>query len=217
MNSEKGAEVGQSTPQEGQKENTRIAMAKNDELMDGQKEYLESFGISASEFDTRDRKYLVEQDGLKFYVLPAKDAAKFYFRGDVEAALTGKDWVVDQSLAFDVDNEDFEMAPAETENGRYGQVNLILGSPNGRIPGSPVVASEKEELAKLLIKPEYPSAEVVETEGSTEIYPEFDSIDAYIGVEDTEFTRKQNNMDKIRDYGESYGVWLGEDPAKILE
>jgi len=94
---------------------------------------------------------------------------------------------------------------------------MVLGSPSGSVPKEPTVASEKPNLAELLLAPQYPNARILETSGSTEVYPFLNSVDAYLGVEETGFTRKQNDMVKIRDYGKSYGVWLGEKPDEIIE
>lgn len=202
--------------------NTRVALAKTDELMEGQRAFLEDLGIDTSPFEDRGRSYRVETDGIEFFFLSAGDAAGRYYEGHFDAALTGADWMVEEALQRDLELRDISSIPAYADLGGvqkepYGKVDYVLASPDGNVPSTPRVAAKKPELAEYMIAESFPDADARKTDGSEEVYPLLDSWDAYFGVVESGSTMAQNSMEPEGWYGNSSGVWLGANPEGVLE
>ncbi len=79
------------------------------------------------------------------------------------------------------------------------------------------MAAEKQASARSYVRDDYPGAEITNVEGSSEIFPKLDGVDAYFGIVESGNTMKQNGMAPVEEYGKSTGVWLGPNPEELLE
>jgi ATP phosphoribosyltransferase len=200
-----------------------IGLAKNDEMLPGEIRFLEQSGVETSGFseEQRGRDYLVENPEARYFFVNASDAAELYTEGVFDAAMTGSDWAFEHALRRGETLRDVTWMPAYiTEGGvktSFGEVTSVLASPTGVLEPEPTVAAEKPASARFYVQHEYPGAEIMEVEGSSEVYPKLDGVDAYFGIVESGNTMDQNGMVPVEEYGKSTGVWLGPKPEKLLE
>jgi ATP phosphoribosyltransferase len=200
-----------------------IGLAKNDEMLSGEIDFLEQSGVDTSGFseEQRGRDYLVENPEARYFFVNASDAAERYMEGEFEAAMTGSDWAFEHALRRGETLQDVSWTPAYiVEDGgktSFGEVRRVLASPTGALDPEPTVAAEKPASARFHVQDDYPDAEIMPVKGSSEVYPELNEVDAYFGIVDSGNTMKQNRMVPVREYGKSTGVWLGPNPEELLE
>lgn len=200
-----------------------IGLAKNDEMLPGETDYLEQFGVDTSVFseEQRGRDYLVENPEARYFLVNASDAAELCMEGVFDAAMTGSDWAFEHALRRDKTLQDVSWTPAYTGEGGaktpFGEVTSVVASPSGTLDPEPTVAAEKPASARSYVRDDYPGAEIMEVEGSSEVYPKLDGVDAYFGIVESGNTMKQNGMALVKEYGKSTGVWLGPNPEELLE
>jgi ATP phosphoribosyltransferase len=200
-----------------------IGLAKNEEMLPGETDYLKQFGVDTSGFseEQRGRDYTVLNPEARYFFVNASDAAERYMEGEFEAAMTGSDWAFEHALRRGETLQDVTWTPAYTGEGGaktpFGEVTSVVASPTGTLDPEPTVAAEKPASARFYVQDDYPDAEIMSVKGSSEVFPKLDGIDAYFGIVESGNTMKQNGMTPVKEYGKSTGVWLGPNPEELLE
>nr|EGQ40588.1 MAG: ATP phosphoribosyltransferase [Candidatus Nanosalinarum sp. J07AB56] len=200
-----------------------VGLAKNDEMLPGVTRYLEQLGVNTGDFpeEERGRSYTVDRPEARYSFLNASDVAGCYMDGILDAGMTGSDWAFEWALRKGKTLQDVKWMPAyilDGEGGKesFGDVRRVLASPDGNLSQEPYVAAEKPDSARFFLEDSYPGSDVKAINGSSEVFPKYDGVDAYFGIVESGNTMKQNGMEPVEHYEKSTGVWLGQNPWDLF-
>lgn len=181
----------------------RIGFPKNSAFVDGAEEVYRRLGYDTGPVDLESRSYRQDTDDAEFYLMRAQDIPEAVDRGWIDLGMTGEDILEEYCLAED-------LATPEYCRLGFGEAELWLAA-GGPVPENPVVATSYPEITCQYLNQEFEEYAVVEAEGSVEVFPEFEGIDAVVEVVDSGRTLRQNGLEKVDRILSSEAVLIGEE------
>lgn len=177
-----------------------IAVPKNSSLNQGALDYYSSrYDLSGLETDSRE--YCQELADTCFYFLRAEDVPQAVDKGWVDEGITGLDLFAEYSYGRRPE------IGVEHELG-FGEVELVLAGESPEVlerdrlsvaTSFPAIARDKLEDFQL---------EIIDVDGSSEVYPSFPGVDATVEVVETGSTLERNGLQQLDTLMESEAVLL---------
>lgn len=206
--------------------NTFIGVPKNGSFQQEAIKTYENSGLDLSGLDTESRTYKQETEDAEVYLLRPQDVPWAFFNGEIDSGVTGYDLLVEYTLGEDVeaDTPEYEVlmdyllgdqSQRETsvyEELGFGDVEIVFATEDRDIleEDTASIATSYPNIAEEYLSNNFEDYDLVEAEGSVEVFPQFDSIDGVVEVVDSGTTIEENDLEIVDTLFESEAVILGD-------
>ncbi|PSG99190.1 MAG: ATP phosphoribosyltransferase [Nanohaloarchaea archaeon SW_7_43_1] len=203
-----------------------IGVPKNGSFQQEAIKTYENTGLDLFGLDTNSRTYNQEVKDAEVYLLRPQDVPWAFFNGEIDSGVTGYDLLIEYTLGEDVEADtpqyevlmDYllgEQSKQETsvyEELGFGDVEIVFATGDRDIlrEDAVSVATSYPNIAEEYLSNKFEDYDLVEAEGSVEVFPQFDSIDGVVEVVDSGTTIDENSLEVIDTLFESEAVLLGD-------
>ncbi len=205
---------------------TFIGVPKNGPFQQEAIKTYENAGLDLSGLDTDSRTYNQEAEDAEVYLLRPQDVPWAFFNGEIDSGVTGYDILVEYTLGEDVgaNTPQYEVlmeylleGQSEQETSVYeelgfGDVEIVFATEDRDIlkEDAVSVATSYPNIAEEYLSNNFEDYDLVEAEGSVEVFPQFDSIDGVVEVVDSGTTIDENGLEVVETLFDSEAVLLGD-------
>lgn len=205
---------------------TFIGAPKNGSFRQEAIKTYEEKGLDLSGINTNSRSYNQQTEDAEVYLLRPQDIPWAFFNGEIDSGVTGYDLLVEYTLEEDVEAEtpeyevlmDYllgEQSDRETtvyEDLGFGDVEIVFATGDRDVlrEDAVSVATSYPNIAEEYLSNNFEDYDIVEAEGSVEVFPQFDSIDGVVEVADSGTTIGENGLEVVDKLFESEAVLLGD-------
>jgi ATP phosphoribosyltransferase len=205
---------------------TFIGVPKNGSFRQEAIKTYENAGLDLSGLETDSRTYNQEAEDAEVYLLRPQDVPWAFFNGEIDSGVTGYDILVEYTLGEDVgaNTPQYEVlmdyllegqSEQETsvfEELGFGNVEIVFATEDRDIlrEDAVSVATSYPNIAEEYLSNNFEDYDLVEAEGSVEVFPQFDSIDGVVEVVDSGTTIDENGLEVVDTLFESEAVLLGD-------
>lgn len=205
---------------------TFIGVPKNGSFQQEAIKTYENAGLDLSGLDTDSRTYNQEAEDAEVYLLRPQDVPWAFFNGEIDSGVTGYDLLVEYTLGEDVEadtpqyevlmdyllGEQSEQETSVYEELGFGDVEIVFATGDRDIlrEDDVSVATSYPNIAEEYLSNNFEDYDLVEAEGSVEVFPQFESIDGVVEVVDSGTTIDENGLEVVETLFESEAVLLGD-------